>query len=571
MDDMQTLLDVSQKFVDWSRFKLKSSKSRALVFKKGCAVEWKEGEVEGEEGQVKLRLGGDVIPNVSEKPIKFLGRWIRAEGNDKEITDTTRTLMKTYLDRLDQSYLSGLQKCWGYQYMVLPKLKWPLAIYDIPITTIAKWEQTTNSFLRMWLGVGHTLSNLCLFSQSSSVALPITSLTDTWKTEKCRLLQSYQTSSDELIRSVRPQVRSGRAWKPAKELEEAERDLICESMRGMVQPYSKAGIGYGDWKKPWEKMDDREKQREVISRVRDNIQGEREVKVGSLEMQSRWGTWRDTVVKTDMSWNTMFKFGDSLIGFMLSAVYGTLMTPALVAKWSDDEDGNCKLCSDKLGTIQHILSGCKTALGQGRYRWRHDKVLLEISEQVTYHVEKRVNTSKNRISPECQSVKFVKAGKGPSEAAKKVNTGHFGVLGGARDWVVLSDLEEQLKFPKEIIETRLRPDLVLFSRSTRKVVWWELTVPSEERIAVSHEYKLDRYSTLQAEIQAKGWSCVNVAVEVGARGVVGRSLESAARSIGIRGRILKKFMREVSGVAVHCSRWLYLLSRKKEWEVRKVG
>ncbi|XP_063695334.1 uncharacterized protein LOC134826767 [Bolinopsis microptera] len=252
-EDMQTLLNVFQKYVDWSRFKLKSSKSRALVLKKGVAVRWGEevvvGEEEVEREELCLQLGGEVIPNVSEKPIKFLGRWIRVEGNDKSVIDSTKVDLNTFLRRLDESSLTGLQKCWGYQYMVLPKMKWPLAIYDIPITTVTRWEQNTNSFLRKWLGVGHTLSGLCLFSQSSSVALPVSSLTDTWKIEKCRLLQSYQTSKDDLIKAVQPQVRSGRVWRPETELEEARRDLVCESVRGMVQPQKRVGIGFGDWKK----------------------------------------------------------------------------------------------------------------------------------------------------------------------------------------------------------------------------------------------------------------------------------------------------------------------------------
>ena len=81
-----------------------------------------------------LKLSGELILKVSEKPIKFLGRWIRAEGKDGVIIKATHEDLITYLSRLDLSSLTGLQKCWGYQYMVLPKMKWPLAIYDIPIS-----------------------------------------------------------------------------------------------------------------------------------------------------------------------------------------------------------------------------------------------------------------------------------------------------------------------------------------------------------------------------------------------------------------------------------------------------
>ena len=53
----------------------------------------------------------------------------------------------------------------------------------------------------------------------------------------------------------------------------------------MVQPQGRAGIGFAEWKKPWEKMSEREKQREVLQRVKEK--GPREIEVGSLEMQSR--------------------------------------------------------------------------------------------------------------------------------------------------------------------------------------------------------------------------------------------------------------------------------------------
>ena len=85
--------------------------------------------------------------------------------------------------------------------MVLPKMKWAMAIYDIPLSTVYRWEQTTNKFLRSWLGAGHTLSRRCLFSRDSGVALPIDSLLDTWKVEKCRLQQSYNTSTDPFVTS----------------------------------------------------------------------------------------------------------------------------------------------------------------------------------------------------------------------------------------------------------------------------------------------------------------------------------------------------------------------------------
>ena len=567
-EDMQTLLNIFKKFVAWSRFKLKSSKSRALVYRGGRVVKWTaEGDLE--EMDQRLHLGGEVVPNVCEKPIKFLGRWIRADARDKVIIEETWKNLMLFLDRLDKSELSGIEKCWGYQYMVLPKMKWPLAIYDIPLSTVHIWEQKTNKYLRGWLGVGHTLSRVCMFSKESSVPLPIDSLQDAWKIEKCRLQQSYNTSKDNLIRAVHPRVKSGCKWKVDKELDDAERDLECEAVRGMVQPRFRAGIGFGDWNKPWERMTTKEKQSAVIGRVKENIDQEKIVEGGSLELQYRWASWREDVLTMDLSWHNLFNMGDSMVGFVLSAVYGTLITPSLASKWNINEDGNCKLCRKEVTCgVKHILSGCKEALRQGRYRWRHDKVLKQINDQVKFHCDKRVNNQKRPIR-RGTSINFVPAGEQGQSGDSKVDyRGRCGVLSEAKDWKVLSDLESQLKFPTEIAETRLRPDLLIYSSSQRRVVWWELTCPSEERISESHELKLDRYCSLKMKCEDNGWSCYNLAVEVGARGQVAESLIKAATMIGMRGRALKKLIRDVGREAAHCSRWIYLLSGRKEWEFR---
>ncbi|MCP3679435.1 MAG: hypothetical protein GY782_03895, partial [Gammaproteobacteria bacterium] len=108
-DMMKVLLHFKQ-FVDWARFKLKASKSRALVFKSGKAIEWFVDGVEDrssnseagleEEVVEKIRIEGDVVPNVCEKPIKFLGRWIRADAKDTVIIEDTRKDLVGYLEKL---------------------------------------------------------------------------------------------------------------------------------------------------------------------------------------------------------------------------------------------------------------------------------------------------------------------------------------------------------------------------------------------------------------------------------------------------------------------------------------
>ena len=49
----------------------------------------------------------------------------------------------------------------------------------------------------------------------------------------------------------------------------------------------------------------------------------------------------------------------------------------------------------------------------------------------------------------------------------------MGILTEARNWVLLADVNGQLKFPSEVATTRLRPDLIIYLMSTKRIVWWE--------------------------------------------------------------------------------------------------
>ncbi|RXN06459.1 hypothetical protein ROHU_012346 [Labeo rohita] len=50
-------------------------------------------------------------------------------------------------------------------------------------------------------------------------------------------------------------------------------------------------------------------------------------------------------------------------------------------RWYGTEE-LCQLCGHQSPSLQHILSGCKTALTQGRYGWHHDRVLRKLAEVI---------------------------------------------------------------------------------------------------------------------------------------------------------------------------------------------
>ena len=92
------------------------------------------------------------------------------------------------------------------------------------------------------------------------------------------------------------------------------------------------------------------------------------------------------------------------------------------------------------------------------------------------------------------------------------------ILLQANDWTFLYDLEGQLQFPIEAAVTYLRPDVVLFSRSSKTIVLLELTVPLEDNVHQAHDRKTTKYSALVTPCEENGFNTHMFALEVGCLG-----------------------------------------------------
>lgn len=67
-----------------------------------------------------------------------------------------------------------------------------------------------------------------------------------------------------------------------------------------------------------------------------------------------------------------------------------------------------------------------------------------------------------------------------------------------------STLTRQLQFPREITEPLLRPDLIMWSEPRRTILMVELTVPWEEVMEATNEWKHVKYAELAAECREAG-------------------------------------------------------------------
>ena len=87
---------------------------------------------------------------------------------------------------------------------------------------------------------------------------------------------------------------------------------------------------------------------------------------------------------------------------------------------------------------------------------------------------------------------------------------------GRDDWEVSADLPGWDSHPWIIKETRLRPDIVVHSSSTQRLIMVELTVPYESRMEEAHTYRREKYLNLTKERGNAGYRAVVMPVHVGA-------------------------------------------------------
>ena len=234
---------------------------------------------------------------------------------------------------------------------------------------------------------------------------------------------------------------------------------------------------------------------------------------------TRWGNY----VKHDLSWKSLLAMPPNLLSFCLNSTYDVLPSPSNLKRWRISSEACCNLCGKQICTTAHVLSACKTALTQGRYTFRHDSVLCELLAAI-----KKFSNEIASLPQAVHKIKFVKAGMPTSSRKSKP----IGLLHHTRDWLFMSDLNSGFIFPGHIAITSLRPDLIVFSNSMKRIIIIELTCPCEENMESWHSIKLSKYLPLVDVTRRSGWPVDLFAVEVGARGYCSRSVPLCLKKLG---------------------------------------
>ena len=77
-------------------------------------------------------------------------------------------------------------------------------------------------------------------------------------------------------------------------------------------------------------------------------------------------------------WKDVWQMASLGLSFLIRSTYSQHSSKNNLFKWKKESDPTCPLCKDKSQALEHVLSSCKTALGNGRYTWRLNIILEEL-------------------------------------------------------------------------------------------------------------------------------------------------------------------------------------------------
>ena len=129
---------------------------------------------------------------MSERPVKSLGEVFVDALNDHDAIRDMEKQLKSWMEEVDRSGLPGQFKAWCYQHGI-PRLLWPLLVYEVPVMIAETMERVASKYLRKWFGVQRSFSSIHFYGASYKLELPIKGVVEEFKATKVRQVMAQKT------------------------------------------------------------------------------------------------------------------------------------------------------------------------------------------------------------------------------------------------------------------------------------------------------------------------------------------------------------------------------------------
>jgi len=601
----QRLIDRFQEMLTWSRtMHLKPVKCRTLALRpfvhpSRCIGKYTAAQPVLQYSSYDPLLTANGTPicfiGVDGAPFKFLGMLVAGDLSDDHASSLLVSRLNDLLEFVQKQRLSDWMKLWLYNFYVATKLQWMLTIYSLPLTLLEQIEATCTRYLKKWLGLPPSAAVDILYLARAKLGLQAHNMVVLYKRMQITRLHLLKSSRDPEVRRLYERLRDKERdhrlkWSATAELEHHSAFLINQQQLN-EQVRSRGCLGYKrrSTVEPRPASTSTARERKAISElVATAADDERLAHLRTLQMQGQWSRW-DAVASQDLSWRRMFaaSISDEVLKFVVNAQLLTLPSEDNKRRWGyasatsmcriELPDGN-STCSTPHPTALHVLTGCKAALEQGRYTWRHNSVLLVLKQQLVPWIDK-INRNAVQLTAPTTALRFRREDgtwyQSGNELRARAPVSLLDYLSRARDWEVFfddlpgNDRHSYSSFPPDIVSTSLRPDVLIISRQHRYALCLELTCPAEERITTAHSLKRDKYADLTASAKEQHWDLSTWPFEVGCRGFVALSTITMLKQFGFPRPQQLQIKQQLEDVARRCSYYIFCCRRQAQWDSKR--
>ena len=224
--------------------------------------------------------------------MKHLGKQYNKSLNEKEQIEEAMKECEMCLKKIERCKLPGQYKAWMLQHMLLPRMMWPLTIYNIPMTKVREIQKQMTSKLKKWLGLPSSLSVESLYTKSGKLQLPFSELTEEVKAAKARVLVTLEESDDPCVKNAAIKVDGGIKADTPKSVKEAKSKLKMQEITGIANR-GREGLGMNP-KKYYSTSSKKDKRAMIVKAVRETEEERRFVKMTSLAKQGVHTKWEES-------------------------------------------------------------------------------------------------------------------------------------------------------------------------------------------------------------------------------------------------------------------------------------
>ena len=469
----QLLVNLFNRWCNWSDMEIRPDKCHVFGMKKN--------NTKCLQYSPKVYINNVLVSALkTDESFLYLGRYFDFKMSDEEHKNELLSKLKEYMDKIDMLDIHPKNKILIYQRYVLAKISWHLTVSKIPITWVKEHlDNMVSNYIRSWLElpVNGTLKITTL--SKSKYGQNFINISTRFTQCQLTFRKALKNSTNKNINKLYQVTNKGT-------------NIVTDSYLST---------------------------RDAIKKIRSRTETEINEKLESQSLVIK-SIWEQGCTKYNSSWcKVLDSLPKNLYSFVIRYLSNSLNNGTNAVKWGIASSAKCIFC-DGNQTLQHVVSACNFSLTGGRWNWRHDSILINISRMIS---------------------------KVP----------------GVTVYCDVDDTE--FHSPSVITGDRERPDIVVIKE--RECTILELTVGFETNMMKNSERKRKKYANLIERLESD-YNVTYHDLSMGGIGTISKdsmNMIDMFQKLGLLKEESTYLMRKVINVCIRSTYYIFC-QRNKEWE-----